>query len=177
LDDFHTELLAQWRNHQDLLEKQGYQLEPLETLYFGGGTPSLWGTAGASFFKEHFLDNNKLVLQDSCEFTMEIDPQSWSEDGLKRWIELGVNRLSIGTQSFDPRFIEIMDRGHNFNEVVDLLDFAKHSDQKFSVDFMLGLPYSEKYNRDILSELESILDYNPTHLSLYILSTRKKLSS
>jgi oxygen-independent coproporphyrinogen-3 oxidase len=165
-------LNKQWIEHENLLEKYQFRIDKLESLYFGGGTPSLWGSSGADYFLENFL-KHKISLDSDCEFTMEIDPQSWSENALDRWIDLGVNRLSIGTQSFNPKFIEIMDRGHGFNEVLDLLDYAAHSNQKFTVDFMLGLPYSQDYNRDIIEELKQILEYNPTHLSLYILATRK----
>ncbi len=169
IEDFNQLLLSQFDAQQTLLSHNNYKLVPLETLYFGGGTPSLWGIEGAEFFKQHLLP--KIELKADCEFTMEVDPGTWSPESIQKWQECGVNRFSIGTQAMDENFIKIMDRSHTLNDTLQTLKYFASLKTNFSVDFMLGLPHSEK--RDILTELKMLLDYNPNHVSLYILATRK----
>ncbi len=167
VEQFEKYLDQTFDSHSSLLDKYGKKLSNLKSMYLGGGTPSLWD--GASFLKsklEHFLTID-------TEFTLELDPGSWAEKSFYNWKELGVNRISIGTQSMDQKFIEIMDRSHNINETVKTLNFIRKNISNYSVDFMLGLPYSHTKKRNIIDELKMLLDFEPTHLSLYILKTRK----
>ena len=141
----------------------------LETLYFGGGTPSLWGAKGAEFFG-NFLRRNHLTLSPRGEWTMELNPGSWDREGVEKWVRLGVNRFSVGVQSFDNRFLKILDRVHREKEVLETLGFLEEIGVNYSVDFMIGLPFSQEMGRCIVSELEQILCFSPQHLSLYILT-------
>ncbi len=171
IEEFHQFLLQSWDRHQILMAEKNIEWAPLDTIYLGGGTPSLWGTRGAEFFRDLIL--SKLSLA-SPEFTMEVDPGTWSEDGIALWKSNGLNRISIGTQSLDPKFLKIMDRIHSLNESFVLLDFCSKGDWNFSLDFLLGIPHSQTEKRNIQRELEELLKYKPKHISLYILNARSK---
>lgn len=143
----------------------------LKTLYLGGGTPSLWSSSGIEFFKEKFKFK-ELVLADNCEFTLEVDPGTISKADLEEWKKLGVNRLSIGVQSYDDAFLKVMDRIHGIKEIKELMAFSRDIINNFSFDLMIGLPESEKKTRDIENEIKKLIKFNPTHFSVYILKTR-----
>src|SRR4051812_19147348 len=72
IEDFHQFLEMSLIRHENLLIERSAVMKPLETVYLGGGTPSLWGTAGADFFRDHI--QSKYELKKDCEFTMEVDP-------------------------------------------------------------------------------------------------------
>lgn len=175
LDDdrkkFHEKFLEMFSLHQELMKGHNYVWDNLETLYIGGGTPSLWGEVGANFFRE-FCENKNLNFANNYEFTLEVNPGSWDESSLYSWQKAGVNRFSLGIQSLDERFIKLLDRVHNLQDVYDTLEQFNKMQANFSVDFMLGLPESEKYQRNVIAELEKILSYSPKHISLYILTTK-----
>jgi oxygen-independent coproporphyrinogen-3 oxidase len=156
--------------HTDFFDKYNQSFSPLKSLYFGGGTPSLWD--GANFLSQRLKESN-ILFDDNCEITLELDPGSWKEDSFKRWLDFGVNRVSIGSQAMDQRFIELMDRSHDLKETLKTIEFVRNNVSNFSVDFMLGLPQSESMKRDIITELKMLLEYEPTHISLYILKARK----
>ena len=170
---FHRWLEEAQGHHKELLRQQGFSLGKLKTLYFGGGTPSLWGREGAQFFGQ-FLQRQQIVFDSEYEWTMELNPGSWQEWGMKEWMDLGVNRFSVGVQSLCNKYLEILDRVHRQDEVLETLKFLQRQEVNYSVDFMIGLPFSAKYNRQILEELERILDYGPQHISVYILTVPKQ---
>lgn len=145
------------------------ELSPLETVYLGGGTPSLWGKNGAEFFKKL-----KLSLLPEAEFTMEIDPGTWSDELLQSWKEIGLNRISIGTQSLDPEFLKIMDRVHGLEDSIRFLEKMKRDNWNYSLDFLLAIPFSREKKRNIRKELDLLLEHSPKHISLYILNARSK---
>lgn len=171
-EDFHQFLSQSWDQHQILMKEHDYEWSSLDTLYLGGGTPSLWGTMGAEFLGDWL--KQRLKLKPSAEFTMEIDPGTWTEEMILAWKALGLNRISIGTQTLDPHFIKIMDRSHTLDESYDLLRYCQQNDWNFSLDFLLGLPYSQEKNRNIQQELDLLLQFQPKHISLYILNARSK---
>jgi oxygen-independent coproporphyrinogen-3 oxidase len=145
---------------------------PLSTVYLGGGTPSLWGVEGAKFMREKIFSHTALASK--AEFTMEIDPGTWTEEMIGAWKDQGLNRISIGTQTLDPNFIQVMDRSHTLDESYNLLSYCQKNDWNFSLDFLLGLPYSREKKRDIGRELNRLLEHSPKHISLYILNARSK---
>jgi oxygen-independent coproporphyrinogen-3 oxidase len=171
IEDFHQFLLRSWDRHETLMQEQHVSWAPLDSIYLGGGTPSLWGTRGADFFRKNIL--SKLQINNP-EFTMEVDPGTWTEDMIGSWKQIGLNRISIGTQSLDPKFLKIMDRIHSLEETHSLLDFCQREKLNFSLDFLLGIPHSKKVTRNIIGELDQLLEYGPKHVSLYILNARSK---
>lgn len=166
LKDYATYLRGSWERHESLMREHGMEWRPLESLYFGGGTPSVWGVEGAEFFAEVF--SPRLPLASGAEVTFEIDPGAWDEASLKAWQGLGVNRYSVGTQALDENFLKILDRAHDREQTFALLE--RLEGENFSVDFLLGAPDSHRQQRQVLRELEELLRYGPQHVSLYILN-------
>ncbi len=169
--NFHDYLQSAFNEHEKLMKENGYSWAPLKTLYIGGGTPSLWGMEGKEFL-ENFLKKNNLKLSAQCEFTMEVNPGAWEESILNEWEKIGVNRYSLGIQSLDAVMSKYLDRVHSINDVYDTLDFFQKKKVNFSVDFMLGLPYSSDQARDVIAELTKALKYSPSHFSVYILTVK-----
>jgi oxygen-independent coproporphyrinogen-3 oxidase len=172
ISQFNLFLDQSFSEHQKLMEKYSITWGELETIYLGGGTPSLWGMEGAKYFQQSPI--NQIKKKDFCEFTMEVDPGAWSEESILEWKKLGMNRISMGTQTLNPDFLKIMDRNHSIDESLELLNFCHQYSWNFSIDFLLGLPFSSEKKRDILAELELLLKYEPKHISLYILNARSK---
>lgn len=169
---FHTYLENSFPLHQNLIEKRGYSWAPLKTLYIGGGTPSLWGSAGSKFLSEFFV-KHQLSLDSHCEFTLEVNPGGWTEEGLSSWRKFGANRFSLGVQSLDGNMIQFLDRVHTIQDVFETLEFFHKNDLNFSMDFMLGLPSSENNKRNVIEELKQALTYEPDHFSVYILTVKE----
>lgn len=167
-ETFQSRLEAQWERHEKWLLEQAYHFGPLETLYFGGGTPSLWDVAGAKWFEAFML--KRLSLANNCEWTMEVNPAAWSEEGLSAWENLGVNRFSMGIQSYDERYLKVLDRVHNLSDVESLLERMKN--KHFSVDLMLGLPFTGEWQRDLKQEISRLVDSRAEHFSVYILTVK-----
>lgn len=171
LVDFHYYLETSFLEHEKLIKTNGYSWGPLKTLYIGGGTPSLWGIEGSEFLKS-FLKKHQIELSSDCEFTLEVNPGSWNEKTLNQWESIGVNRYSLGIQSLDRQVVKNLDRVHGIEDVYETLEYFHKKKANFSVDFMLGLPYSKEDKRDVLAELEQVLKYGPSHFSVYILTVK-----
>lgn len=171
-DDFSTfeaYLRESWPVQQKLFDENNFEFGELDTLYIGGGTPSYWGERGIKFLGS-FLKEKGLCFGEDYEFSLEIDPAATTKDELIKWRDLGVNRFSVGLQVFDDELLKIMDRLHTLDQAKALLSNLYEMDVNFTVDFMLGLPKSVEYKRDIKKELSDILEYRPNHISLYLLS-------
>lgn len=171
IEEFHQFLSLSLVRHKQLLQQHAMEWLPLQTIYLGGGTPSLWGEKGAEFFAAEVL---KGLEWKGAEFTMEVDPGSWTQAMIKSWQQIGLNRISIGTQTLNPEFLTIMDRAHSLKESLELLSFCQNNQWNFSLDFLLGLPFSREKKRDIQQELDQLLTFSPKHISLYILNARSK---
>ena len=156
VSSFHNLFNEQDVAHERILSTRGLKLGGLETLYIGGGTPSLWGEEGARFL-ELFLRKKGLELNNKGEYTLEVNPGTWTDKVISRWLKAGINRFSVGIQSLDERFLPILDRVHTLHESFELLDYFKGVELDYSVDFMLGLPNSESLQRNVLEELDKNL--------------------
>jgi oxygen-independent coproporphyrinogen-3 oxidase len=169
-EEFHQFLQSSLSPHQEFLQQHHFSWAPLETIYLGGGTPSLWGEGGAKFFPKLL----SVPLAAQAEFTMEIDPGTWTPQMLQAWQEIGLNRISIGTQTLNPYFLKVMDRIHSVDDTLNFLTFLHQEKWNFSLDFLLGIPFSRSHKRDIKQELDTLLAYQPKHISLYILNARSR---
>ncbi|MFZ4712722.1 MAG: coproporphyrinogen-III oxidase family protein [Bacteriovoracaceae bacterium] len=169
--NFHQLFEREWTEHQKLMLEEKVQMKSLKTLYIGGGTPSLWKEEGALFLK-NFLQQNQLDFDPEYEFTMEVNPATWTDQGLSAWRESGVNRFSIGVQSYREDFLKILDRVHDLSEVKKTLQYFSNIGVNYSIDLMLGLPHSEELKRDVIEELKALLNYGPSHFSVYILTVK-----
>ncbi|MEI8346544.1 MAG: radical SAM protein, partial [Pseudomonadota bacterium] len=168
LSEFHQYLSNSRTIHQELEEEYKLFWAPMETLYIGGGSPSLWKEEGAHYLPQ-FLKTWNISLTPHCEFTIEANPGDWQKEDLARWKSLGVNRLSVGVQALENSILLALQRNHTAQQALNFLEIVRDSQIDFSVDLMLGLPLSEKVGRRAINELEQLLKFRPTHLSVYIL--------
>lgn len=166
---FEASLVAAWNKICTFHDQHCFHLEKLETLYFGGGTPSLWGSSGAHFWK-NFVQRNALEFTRDYEWTMEVNPNAYQKTDLLQWEDLGLNRYSVGIQTWDEDLLKILGRNHSLDSSRETLEFFQG--KNFSADLMLGLPTSEG-KRDVILELKNILQFGPKHLSVYILTVEE----
>ena len=137
-----------------------YQGNKLKTLYIGGGTPSILPLKHVKKIMDKFH------LLDNPEVTFELNPENATEDYLKGLLELGINRLSIGIQTFDNNILKIINRNHNSKKAITTVKLAQEVGFKnISIDLIYGLPTQtpEGFKKDI--EIAKELDIQ--HISLY----------
>jgi len=104
---------------------------------------------------------------------LEVNPGTWTSEILKQWQKSGVNRFSLGIQTLNENLLKYLDRVHSIRDSFETLSHFKNQGINFSVDFMLGIPQSQMYKRDVIQELKEVLRYRPDHISLYILTTKE----
>lgn len=137
-----------------------YQGNPLKTLYIGGGTPSILP------LKHVQKIMNKFNLQENAEVTFELNPENATEEYLKGLVELGINRLSVGIQTFDDEILKSINRTHNSEKAIETINLAKKVGfENISIDLIYGLPNQtlEGFKNDL--EIAKSLDIQ--HISLY----------
>ena len=143
---------------------------PLESIYFGGGSPSLLDpkqieeilTAVQSQFK----------VNKPLEITLEVNPDDVSAAYLSDLKYAGINRLSLGVQSFLDKDLILMNRAHKAAQAFDALDLISKKFTNYTLDLIYGLPYSTQMEWE--QNLDLALSYNPPHLSAYALTVEKK---
>jgi len=137
----------------------------LTTLYVGGGTPSLLG-CGAMAALARGLAGYARWDPDAIEWTAEANPESLTAEVAADWREAGVNRISLGIQTFDERVLRWMGRLHGAEGARAALDAARGAGlTNFSVDLIFALP--RRLERDLASDLDAVLRLEPPHVSLY----------
>lgn len=130
------------------------------SLYFGGGTPSL---APPESMASLVAD---LSLRTEAEVTVEANPGTIQPDGLRRMVDAGVNRLSIGIQTFNPDHAKRLGRGHSTAQARQLVRLANSLGfRTWSMDLMFALP--NQTEGELAEDLERIVDIGPPHISLY----------
>ena len=138
---------------------------PIDTIYFGGGTPSLLAKFLPRIMKEV---KASFCLLEGAEITMEMNPADNCEEILNFALEAGVNRLSIGAQSGNAQELEVLGRRHTLNQTAQTVQLARTLGfNNISLDIMLGLPNSSE--KSLEKSLEFITDLEPEHISAYIL--------
>ncbi len=137
---------------------------PVDTLYFGGGTPSRLGATGVAHMLERV--RSRLRLTDNAEVTLEANPEDITAEAIAAWRDAGVNRLSIGAQSFDDRVLAWMHRTHDAATTARAVTLARRGGiENFSLDLIFSLP--ESIERSWTEDVQRALALEPTHLSLY----------
>ncbi len=135
-----------------------------ETLYLGGGTPSLLGGEGVGRLLGMVRDRVELVR--GAEVTVEANPDDVSVAAVEAWRAAGANRLSIGGQSFDPRVLAWMHRMHSADQIAAAVLAAREGGiDNLSLDLIFALP--ESLERDWRVDIERTLELAPSHISLY----------
>jgi len=139
---------------------------PVHTVFIGGGTPSLLSAAGM----DRLLSDLRalLPLDADAEITMEANPGTFEADKFASYRASGINRLSIGIQSFNDRHLEALGRIHGGAEARKAIDIAQASFDNINLDVMYALPGQTL--DECRQDLETALSYGTTHLSLYHLT-------
>ncbi len=140
--------------------------EVIETIYFGGGTPSILSVSALKFIIDTIYEN--YLVSDDVEITIEANPDDLTETYIKSLASTEVNRLSIGIQSFFDEDLKLMNRAHNDNEAKTCLSIASKYFDNISIDLIYGIPgmSSERWQEN----LKIALDTNIPHISSYALT-------
>lgn len=144
--------------------------EPIETIYFGGGTPSILEISDLKFLIDAVYSNFKVVS--NPEITVEANPDDLSYDTIRQLANSPVNRLSIGIQSFFEDDLKLMNRAHNVEEAKKCLEIATQYFDNISIDLIYGIPNMS--NEKWLQNIETALSFNVPHISSYALTVEPK---
>lgn len=137
---------------------------PVETLYFGGGTPSHLGPDGVARMMKLF--RSRIQLVPDAEVTIEANPDDTSAADAVAWRAAGINRVSLGAQTFDDATLAWMHRVHGASEIESSFGNLRRAGfSDVSLDLIFALPSS--LNRDWRRDLERAIALAPTHISLY----------
>jgi oxygen-independent coproporphyrinogen-3 oxidase len=156
---------------EELKQRSDYlKGEFVETIYFGGGTPSLINLVGLSKIIETIY--SFFIVTDTPEITLETNPDDITLELVHSWKSVGINRLSIGIQSFDEEVLKWMNRAHNVTQSFQAIQFAKQGGiSNITIDLMYGLPglSLEAWEHQI----ERALSLQVQHISAYCLTVEK----
>jgi len=144
--------------------------EKIRSIYFGGGTPSLLSSSEVSVLIKEVKRNFNVAVD--AEVTLEMNPDDDRPNYLEELKVVGVNRLSVGIQSFHEEELKLMNRAHNAQEAFDVLNRIQGLYDNFSLDLIFGLPNSttESWQKNIGYALQ----FNPAHISSYLLTVEPK---
>ena len=139
----------------------------IQSIFIGGGTPSLFDP---NSFDALLAEVKKIIpFADDIEITLEANPGSSEVSKFIGFHQAGINRLSIGIQSYNPIHLSALGRVHNSNEALDAAQYAHTAGFKnFNLDLMFGLP--DQTLEECLSDVQQAIELNPTHLSCYQLT-------
>lgn len=139
----------------------------LESIFIGGGTPSLFSAESM----DELLAGIRALLpfRPNLEVTLEANPGTFEQEKFKGFREAGINRLSVGIQSFNPKHLHALGRVHNQAEALKAAEVARYAGfDNFNLDLMFGLP--QQTLEHALADLQQAIDLRPTHLSWYQLT-------
>ncbi len=147
--------------------RERYPFQQLETVYLGGGTPSLLPSTEASRLLE-FIRRTFNIAPDA-EVTLEANPASTDETKVTAWLDGGVNRLSLGVQGFDPRALAVLERKTDGAQAVRAFALAREMGMaNVSVDLIYAVPFQSR--ETWLATLRRAIALRPDHVSTYCLS-------
>jgi oxygen-independent coproporphyrinogen-3 oxidase len=150
-----------------IFARERFPFQQLETVYLGGGTPSLLPAELASRLLA-FLRRNFNIAPDA-EVTLEVNPASTDEPRLAAWLEGGVNRLSLGVQGFDPRALAVLERKTDAAQATKAFALAREAGfANISIDLIYAVPYQSR--ETWLETLRRAIAMGPDHVSTYCLS-------
>lgn len=152
------------------MRKKEFEKEIIETIYFGGGTPSVLQIEDIRFLIDTVYKNYKVA--ENPEITLEANPDDLSENQIIELSNNRINRLSIGIQSFFEEDLLLMNRAHNSAEAKKCLEIATQYFDNISIDLIYGIPAmsNEKWKQNI----ETALSFGINHISSYALTVEPK---
>lgn len=142
----------------------------VDTIYLGGGTPSRTSLANLSRLFESIRTNYDVAAD--AEISMEANPEDVTPESLAAWRSMGVNRLSIGVQSFHDEELRAISRIHDRQRALDAVSLAVASGMKTNLDLILGLPHQTR--QSFRETLDTAVALGAGHLSLYMLDLEEK---
>ena len=158
----YLDALAREASHVDVPRKP-------KTIYLGGGTPSRLGGAGIAELARIISPRIQLDVE---EFTIEANPDDVTEGAARAWVAAGINRVSLGAQSFDARVLEWMHRTHDVPAIAAAVRTLRAAGiANVSLDLIFALP--ERLGRDWRADLEQATRLEPDHISLYGLTVEQ----
>ena len=175
--DFHFS--TSLNNKDDLLRCLLKELEQrrneinssVSSIYFGGGTPSVLTINEIKQLIDQCFKHYKIL--DDLEVTLEANPEDISIELINGYAKAGINRLSIGVQSFQDNVLEWMNRSHSSKQATDCINWANQAGiTNISVDLIYGVP--EELQRNWIQDLETLISLNVTHISAYNLTVEEK---
>jgi oxygen-independent coproporphyrinogen III oxidase len=151
-------------------EKEYLAGEALDTIYFGGGTPSILEKADLELLLTTIRKDYSITP--GVEITLEANPDDISADKLRAWRDLGINRLSIGVQSFFEEELRWMNRAHNAEQAINNLELARKEFDNITIDLIYGSPLltDEMWKQNV----ETAIEMDIPHLSCYALTVEEK---
>lgn len=145
--------------------------ENIETIYFGGGTPSLVLGNDINSIIEAIKRNFK--ISENPEITLEANPDDISLEKLNNWKSAGINRLSIGIQSFIERDLKWMNRAHDATQAINCIELARSAGfENFSIDLIFGTPGLS--DKEWEKNIQTVIDLDVPHIACYALTVEPK---
>jgi oxygen-independent coproporphyrinogen-3 oxidase len=138
----------------------------VHSVFFGGGTPSLFSARGVDAILA--AARARLALAPDAEITLEANPGTVEAEKFREFRAAGINRLSLGIQSFDPRHLKALGRIHDGVEARRAIEIARSHFDNVNLDLMYGLPAQTP--EEAVADVEAALGYAPAHLSCYHLT-------
>jgi oxygen-independent coproporphyrinogen III oxidase len=176
--DFHfstslaqKEEMIQALMHELDLRKNYLQGQSISSIYFGGGTPSILSVAEIEQILSAVQAN--FELEQNIEITLEANPDDISLQKAIDWRKAGINRLSIGIQSFDEEILKWMNRAHSAKEALQAMENVRLAGfENISIDLIYGVPQAthEKWREDLALAMQ----FKPEHISSYCLTIEEK---
>ncbi|MDX1326157.1 MAG: radical SAM family heme chaperone HemW [Arenibacter sp.] len=152
------------------IRKAEFAEDEVQTIYFGGGTPSVLKAVEIEQLLEAVYQNYKVVA--NPEITLEANPDDLSEESIKVLASTEINRLSIGVQSFFEEDLKLMNRAHNAQEAADSIRLARTYFNNISIDLIYGVPGMT--NERWTANIEKALSFGVPHISSYALTVEPK---
>jgi len=152
------------------IRKNELQNTPIETIYFGGGTPSVLSVDEIQLLMNAVYDTYPVI--ENPEVTLEANPDDLTEEKIRAFSMSPINRLSIGVQSFFEKDLILMNRAHNSQEAKNCLSIATQYFKNISVDLIYGIPNCT--NQEWLENIRMALSFGISHISSYALTVEPK---
>ena len=152
-------------------EAKKFKQSKLKTIFIGGGTPNLFDPTNiAKIFNSIDINFN---IESNCEITMEINPGSIKKEKLMEYRSIGINRLSIGAQSFNEKLLKSIGRDHSPKHIESVFKTANEVKfESINIDLMFGLPNQSRVMAK--NDIKKIIDLSPEHISYYQLTIEPK---
>lgn len=153
------------------LRSDFFEHQPIQTLYIGGGTPSILNETEINML---VLNARKIFnINSDAEISIEANPEDISSTLSQTWKDAGINRVSLGIQSLDEKTLIFLNRGHNRESAIHTMDILRDSGfNNISIDVITGIPGLD--HQSLIENLERLCNKKPEHFSVYSLTIEDK---